>query len=119
MDNKQHSLTDQTFGQCIRAERRKKGYSQRSLAQLIGVHHSYLSKLENDSSPYPPKEKVIELLAQHLDLDATELGYSAGRIPAEDAKVVAELAKLYQKQLPALLRALKNKQLVEKILKEL
>ena len=54
-----------------------------------------------------------------MDLDATELGYSAGRIPAEDTKVVAELAKLHRKKLPALLWVVKNEQLVEKTLKEL
>ena len=119
MYNKQRLLMGKTFGQRIQAERRKKGYSQRSLAQRIKVHHSYLSKIENDHSAYPPKESVIRLLAQHLELDATELSYLSGRIPAEDAKVVSELAKLYQKKLPALLSALKNKQLVERLLKGL
>ncbi|EDX82792.1 Helix-turn-helix domain protein [Synechococcus sp. PCC 7335] len=119
MNNKGHTSSDTTFGQRIQAQRVKKGHSQRSLAQLVGVHHTYLSKLENNSSAYPPKVAVIRQLAQHLKLDATELSYLAGRIPPEDAKVVAELAKLYQKKLPVLLRALKNKRLVGKILKEL
>lgn len=110
---------DQSFGKSIREARRNKGYSQRDLAALVEVDYTYLSKLENDRADYPPKEDVIRALAHHLELDAEELSYLAGRITAEDAKVVQELAKTHQKQMPVLLRTIRdNPEMVQRILQE-
>lgn len=110
---------DQTFGKRIREARRGKGYSQRELAGLVKVDYTYLSKLENDRADYPPKQDIIEELAKHLDLDAEELGYLAGRISAADAKVVQDLAKTHQKKMPVLLRTIRdNPELAEQILKK-
>lgn len=110
---------EQSFGKTIRAARRDKGYSQRELAALVEVDYTYLSKLENDRADYPPKEDVIRTLAQHLDLNAEELSYLAGRITAADAKVVQELAKTHQKQMPVLLRTIRDHpEVVQRILRE-
>jgi HTH-type transcriptional regulator, competence development regulator len=110
---------EQTFGNCIRIARRDKGYSQRELAVLVAVDYTYLSKLENNRADYPPKEDVIRALAQHLELDAEELSYLAGRITAEDAKVVQELARTHQKQMPVLLRTIRdNPEIAQRILEE-
>lgn len=109
----------QTFGKRIREARQNKGYSQRDLAALVKVDYTYLSKLENDRAEYAPKEEVIKSLAHHLELDAEELIYLAGRITSEDAKVVQELAKTYQKQMPVLLRQmLDNPELTKKFIQE-
>lgn len=99
---------DQTFGNRLRAARKDKRYSQRELAALVKIDYTYLSKLENDRADYPPKQDVIEALAQHLELDPEDLSYLAGRISAEDAKVVQELAKTHQKQMPVLLRTIRD-----------
>ncbi|MCC3499646.1 MAG: helix-turn-helix transcriptional regulator [Microcoleus sp. PH2017_25_DOB_D_A] len=99
---------NQTFSNCIREARHNKGYSQRDLAALVKVDYTYLSKLENNRTEYAPSEEIIKLLAHHLELDTQELIYQAGRITAEDAKVVGELAKTYQKQLPVLLRLIRD-----------
>lgn len=113
------ATVDQTFGKRIREARRGKGYSQRELAGLVKVDYTYLSKLENDRADYPPKQDIIEELAKHLDLDAEELGYLAGRISAADAKVVQDLAKTHQKKMPVLLRTIRdNPELAEQILKK-
>lgn len=110
---------DQTFGNRIRAARRSKGFSQRDLAGLVDVDYTYLSKLENNRADYPPKEDVIRALAQHLELDAEELSYLAGRITAEDAKVVQDLAKTHQKQMPVLLRTIRDHpEIAQRILQE-
>lgn len=110
---------NQTFGKRIREARQNKGYSQRDLAGLVKVDYTYLSKLENDRAEYAPKEEVIKLLAHHLELDAEELIYFAGRITSEDAKVVQELAKTYQKQMPVLLRQMRdNPELTQKFIRE-
>lgn len=108
----------QTFGQRIREARQEKGHSQRALAKLVGVNYTYLSKIENDRSEYPPKEDVIQSLAKHLDLDATELSYLSGRISPADAKAVQELAKQYQKKMPALLRRMQDPQFAKKVMQE-
>lgn len=108
----------QTFGQQLREARQSKGYSQRELASLVGVNYTYLSKLENDRSEYPPKEDVIQALAKHLDLDAMKLSYLAGRITPEDAKAVQELAKKYQKQMPVLLRRMQESHFAERLIQE-
>ena len=108
----------QTFGQQLREARQNKGYSQRELASLVGVNYTYLSKLENDRSEYPPKEDVIQELAKHLELDATELSYLAGRITAEDAKAVQALAKQYQKQMPVLLRRMQDPKFAAQLIQD-
>lgn len=112
-------VVDQTFGKRLREARRNKGFSQRDLASLVDVDYTYLSKLENDRADYPPKDDVIRALAHHLELDAEELSYLAGRITAEDAKVVQDLAKTHQKQMPVLLRTIRdNPELAQRILQE-
>lgn len=112
-------VVDQTFGKRLREARRNKGFSQRDLAGLVAVDYTYLSKLENDRADYPPKDDVIRALAHHLELDAEELSYLAGRITAEDAKVVQDLAKTHQKQMPVLLRKIRdNPEIAQRILQE-
>jgi transcriptional regulator with XRE-family HTH domain len=112
-------MVDQTFGKRLREARRSKGYSQRELAGFVDVDYTYLSKLENDRADYPPKEDVLRALARHLELDAEELSYLAGRITAEDAKVVQDLAKTHQKQMPVLLRTIRdNPAIAQRILQE-
>lgn len=112
-------VVDQTFGKQLREARRNKGFSQRDLAGLVDVDYTYLSKLENDRADYPPKDDVIRALAHHLELDAEELSYLAGRITAEDAKVVQDLAKTHQKQMPVLLRTIRdNPELAQRILQQ-
>ncbi len=95
---------EKTFGEVIRTARKNKEYSQRELAQLIGVDFTYLSKLENDRSDYPPRENYIRALAQHLDLNEEELIFLAGRIPKRDS----ELLKQHYQAMPALFRRMRN-----------
>lgn len=99
---------NQTFGQLIRQARKQKGISQRELALKVDVNYTYLSKLENDHAGTPPSEDVIERLALHLELDAQELLYLAGRITEDDEKVFEEFVKQNYKQMPALFRTLRN-----------
>jgi HTH-type transcriptional regulator, competence development regulator len=94
----------QSFGQQIRQARKEKGYSQRDLAKLVGLDFTYLSKLENTRADYPPKEDVIRKLAEHLDLDAEELIFLAGRLPETEE----EFFKQNYKEMPALLRRMKE-----------
>ena len=95
---------EQTFGEVIRATRKEKGYSQRELARQIGLDFTYLSKLENNRADYPPKENVIRIIAQKLDLNEEELVFLAGRIPQKDS----ELLKQHYQAMPALFRRMRD-----------
>ncbi|MGL5803871.1 MAG: helix-turn-helix domain-containing protein [Xenococcaceae cyanobacterium] len=95
---------NQNFAQLIRMARKEKGYSQRELAKLVGLDFTYLSKLENDRADYAPKEDVIRLLAQNLDLDEEELIFLSGRIPQQEEA----LLKQHYKDMPTLFRRIRE-----------
>lgn len=95
---------DQNFGKLIRQARKDKGYSQRDLAQLLGLDFTYLSKLENNRADYPPKEDVIRSLARQLELDEEELIFLAGRIPQQEE----DLLKQHYKNMPTLFRRMRE-----------
>lgn len=107
--------TEQSFGQRINQARKGKGYSQRDLAKLAGIDFTYLSKLENNRADYPPKEAVIRNFAEHLNLDAEQLIFLAGRIPAR----YNELLKQNYKAMPVLFRRMqKSAEFAERVFKE-
>ncbi|MFM8273967.1 MAG: helix-turn-helix domain-containing protein [Gemmata sp.] len=72
-----------TFGDRIRAARKAKELDLRSLAAKVGVHFTYLSKVENSRLDFGdgPGEELILKLAEALDADADELMLLAHRIP--------------------------------------
>ncbi len=96
--------TAQNFGQIIKQARKEKSYSQRSLAKLIGIDFTYLSKIENNRADYAPKEDVIRALARELDLNEDELVFLAGRIPQRDE----ELLRQHYQTMPALFRRMRE-----------
>ncbi len=97
-------MITETFGKILRKARKDKGHSQRSLASLVKLDFTYLSKLENDRADYPPKEEVIRALASHLDLDPDMLVCLAGRIPHQ----YEDLLKQNANTMPMLLRRLRE-----------
>ena len=70
-----------TFGHRVRELRKVLGFSQKLLAERVGINFTYLSKIENDILP-PPREKTILALARELDADADELFGLAKKIPS-------------------------------------
>ncbi len=94
----------ETFGTIIRQARKAKGHSQRSLAAILNLDFTYLSKLENDRADYPPKEEVIRSLARSLELDEEHLICLAGRIPHNYEALLKQNAE----QMPVLLRRLQE-----------
>ncbi len=97
---------NQSFGRYIWQTRRKKGLSQRELAATVGVDYTYLSKLENDH--VEPSEKVIRSLADHLELNAEELMYLAGKMTQRDSEALEEFVKANYKEMPALFRRVRE-----------
>lgn len=67
------------FSDRLRQLRLAHNYSQRDLGRLLGVDHTYLSKLENDAASYPPKERLLEQMAILLEVDVEELTFASGR----------------------------------------
>ncbi len=96
----------QSFGAVIWQARRKKRLSQRELAVKVGVDYTYLSKLENDH--VEASEKVIRSLAKHLELNAEELIYLAGRMTEHDTEALEEMVRANYKEMPALFRRVRE-----------
>lgn len=57
------------------------GISQRDLARQTGIDYSYISKLENGTTP-PPAEETILALSNNLKLDFIDLMFAAGKMPS-------------------------------------
>ena len=71
------------LGEYIRAQREAIGVSQRHLAGRIGVHHSYLARLEAGDYAQPAPA-VLHRLAEALDLEPEDLFALAGHtVPHE------------------------------------
>ena len=72
-----------TFGETVRVARKAKALDLRSLAGRLGVHFTYLSKVENDRLEFGdgPGEQLILKMADALDADADALMLLAHRIP--------------------------------------
>lgn len=103
------------FGSVIREARKKNGYSQRELAQILGIDDTYLSKLENNRAEYPPKEDLIRYMALYLTLDEEELVFLAGRIPAQDEDFIKE----HYQNMPLLFRRMReNPEFAAKIFRQ-
>lgn len=71
---------EQTFGIKLRILRRKAKFTQRKLAEAVGIDFSYISKLENGRLPPPSAETTVEI-CHALNVDPDELLVSAGKIP--------------------------------------
>jgi len=63
-------------GDWVKAEREKRGWSQRGLAQRAGLEQSYLSKLERNKSVRPGAD-IIQRLATSAMSHFSQVGISA------------------------------------------
>lgn len=63
---------DIPLGTHLRILRDQAGYSIRELARKVGVHNSYLSRLESGETAHPSPE-LLQRLADALGADSTEL----------------------------------------------
>jgi transcriptional regulator with XRE-family HTH domain len=72
-----------TFGSRLQELRREKGFSQKRLAAAVGVHYTYLSKVESGKLGFAlyPGEELVRKLATALDTDETELMLLARKVP--------------------------------------
>ena len=71
------------LGEYIRVQRESLGISQRQLAGRIGIHHSYLARLEAGDYAQPAPA-VLHRIAEALDLEPEDLFALAGHtVPHE------------------------------------
>ena len=71
------------FGIKLREYRRKKRLTIIEVAHRVGIHHSYLGKLEKALLDRGPSLQVIYRLAEVLDADAGELLRLLGKVDPE------------------------------------
>ncbi|MBX3283542.1 MAG: helix-turn-helix transcriptional regulator [Acidobacteria bacterium] len=86
----QQILYTMSFGKTLQTIRRRKGKTQREVANLISMDYSYYSKLENDRLDSKPTRETIDKISVALqcnDEEKNELLLSAGRTTDEFEKV--------------------------------
>jgi transcriptional regulator with XRE-family HTH domain len=97
--NKWDGSMAKRFGERIRELRKAKGLGQRALAQMIGVSHTYVRKIENEKLDFGdyPSEDLIRKIAKALEADEHELLTLAQKIPEEIKKKVLEHPEVFRK----------------------
>jgi HTH-type transcriptional regulator, competence development regulator len=70
-----------TLGARIKELRHQRGFTQRQLAEKVGVDFTYLSKIENDRLEHTPSIKTLQDLARALEVDELELMQLANKVP--------------------------------------
>lgn len=71
------------FGTRLRKLRQEKGFSQKRLAMAVGVHFTYVSKVESGKLDFAlyPGEDLVRRIAAALEADETELLLLARKVP--------------------------------------
>lgn len=80
------------FGSRVRELRKARDHTLRSLAPLVGVGFTYLSKIESGKLDFgdAPSANLIARIAEVLDADPDDLVLMAGRIPDAIAARIRE-----------------------------
>lgn len=97
----QHRCTGEifvkTFGERLRELRKVQGLSQKSLAEMIGINFTYLSKIENERLDFAhfPSEELICNLATALECDEDELLILAKKVPAKIKERVFQRPEIF------------------------
>ena len=71
-----------TLGEYLRAAREQAGISQRHLASRVGIHNSYLARLESGENNNPAAE-LLQQIADVLEISSTDLLAFIGVKPRE------------------------------------
>lgn len=87
-----------TFGKRIRDLRAAKNYSLRTLAPMVGVGFTYLSKIERGKLDFGefPSANLIQRLASALDADEEELLLLSHKIPESISKRIFEQPEAFR-----------------------
>lgn len=69
------------FGAWLKARRKEAGLTQRDLASVLGVDHTYISKTETSTTTGTPGPETLDKIAVVLRLDKDILYRKARRVP--------------------------------------
>jgi len=72
---------EEEFAIQFREFRKKAGLSQRALAKKVGVHHTYISRIENHNLGHTPSIKTLYKMATAMGMDEAELIKAANKLP--------------------------------------
>lgn len=70
-------MEDQTVGILITEAREKKGISKNQLAELCGVSHTEIARIESGEREVP-NPKTLRKISKYIDVNFNELMYAAG-----------------------------------------
>ena len=73
---------ESSFGEYIRRQRELHELTMRQLADLVGISNPYLSQIERDLRE--PSERVLEAIAENLEMSAETLKRHKARSPDGD-----------------------------------
>jgi transcriptional regulator with XRE-family HTH domain len=73
---------ESSFGEYIRRQRELQEMTMRQLADMVGISNPYLSQIERGLRE--PSEKVLEAIADNLEMSAETLKRHKPRRPQED-----------------------------------
>ena len=82
-------MMSDNFGAWLRRMRKEAGMSQRDIADVLHISHTYLSKIEAGKTP-PPGEGTLRGIASALCLDIDTVYRKAGRVPAAITRAFAD-----------------------------
>jgi transcriptional regulator with XRE-family HTH domain len=71
-----------TLAEYLKSAREQAGMSQRQLASRVGIHHSYLARLEQGENDSPSAE-LLQTIADVLEISSTDLLAFVGVKPPE------------------------------------
>ena len=84
--------SESPLGEFIKRQRELQAMSMRQLAELVGISKPYLSQIEHGLRE--PSERVLESLAENLELSADALREHSRRAQAEDDEEPAVVAAI-------------------------
>lgn len=108
-------MKSKTFGEVVLEARKTRGWTQKTLANKLGVTNTYVSKIEKDNIDYPPSEMFLQKLAFHLALSESKLKQISGWISKKDERLFAELVCRYPNFLTLLKRMKKEPEFARQI----
>jgi transcriptional regulator with XRE-family HTH domain len=104
-EHKQETQMDEpsTLGEYLRVERERVGMSQRQLAGRVGIHNSYLARLENGETANPAAD-LLQRIADVLEISSTDLMAFIGVKPPEGLPDLAPYLRAKYKMSDAAIR---------------
>jgi len=83
----------QIFGELIRAERKRRGYTLQAFARTVDLSVAFISQIERGQMSPPSEGKIIKI-AEVLELNPDELLVNLGRVPSDIYELILKNPQL-------------------------